>query len=1285
MWRKAGGALLAAAMASCDHGAAPEVVDASTEQPLDAWVDALRTKFVAAGVDGAHQIIVEAEATRIDRGGSVVRAFFGEVESPARLPNFADGAIELAVPRARVRVKLLRTDHVPARVGKAVVTYDDAVSGGTLFHVPTDAGTEEYVLLHRAPKERALRYAVELDEAAGLRLVGNTLEILDASGDPRLRTTAPWIVDARGTLREGTIAIEGCAYDRNEAGPWGRAVVDPGARSCEVIARFDDRDLTYPILIDPAWSDTSKLASSRTFHRSTFVTKAGVCAGGCVLASGGNFNDVLLTSAELYNVTAGTWATAGSIPGGARWLHASEPTGDGRVLVAGGCTGLKDFDDPGTASAAIYDPAAGWTAIAPMKAARGTHMGASANKRVFMSGGGNKTGAAGAFVVLNTAEEYNFATNTWSNLANMSSARRLHGSVAWSAPAPLSIIVAGGYLAGTLSSVEVWSGGTWTARGALNGPRYGMATVDVGNHVIFAGGLPSTGTPSPRIDDYDKIALTTTPFGSDLSVGRGLLAGAPFTVGTVTRALFAGGTSAVGTGSNQGVVAADTVDVATAKAYPHAMKYRRAGATATPIGGGRVLVVGGRYGVTSAPPTYSAPAKEEIFAPSVSGACTDAIVGECSSLKCVDGYCCDSDCTDQCAACNVPGKLGKCSPVPAGTQAVLPRAQCTPFAGKCGYSCDGTNTKACGVPPATTVCQDATCGYNTSLKAFAETKAAYCTGSGSCALGGVTPVSCGAYTCSGTACRKTCTAATSTTDCAAGYTCKSGLCQTTGDNGTVCTRNDECKSMHCVDGVCCSSASCTAPNKCNANGKGTCSKPLATKCALGTECGTGYCIDGVCCDAACTGQCAACNIGGSEGHCAAVAGSPVGTRPACPGTGKCQSKCDGATTTACKAYPAGETPCVDASCSAGVETAQATCNGKGGCNTAKTTTCEPYVCAATACKVTCTTGADCTAGYVCKSGNCETSGALGTLCGDDAECTSKHCVGGQTPDKNVCCSVATCPAGTYCAGVEAGTSAGKCLKERAETCTMGKECGSGFCFDGVCCDRACTGQCEACDIPGAEGICSGITGAPHGTRTACDDGGPNVCRALACDGDKSVTTCLSYKNGPSKECAPAKCEDGVVTEASFCNGEGGCITPDPKSCGAYLCDATACKTSCTATADCATGYTCVSNKCIPAEAPRPTCTADKGGSIPPEGGAARACAPYQCNPSTGDCFTECTTSDVCTSGNVCDGNKCIPGAAAPTEESGGCGCTLPGRDRSSHAALLIALLVISRASRRRDR
>jgi len=41
-----------------------------------------------------------------------------------------------------------------------------------------------------------------------------------------------------------------------------------------------------------------------------------------------------------------------------------------------------------------------------------------------------------------------------------------------------------------------------------------------------------------------------------------------------------------------------------------------------------------------------------------------AMMNECLHGSCVDGYCCESDCTTTCKACNVAGALGKCTNIP---------------------------------------------------------------------------------------------------------------------------------------------------------------------------------------------------------------------------------------------------------------------------------------------------------------------------------------------------------------------------------------------------------------------------------------------------------------------------------------------------------------------------------------------------------------------------------------------------------------------------------------------
>jgi hypothetical protein len=218
---------------------------------------------------------------------------------------------------------------------------------------------------------------------------------------------------------------------------------------------------------------------------------------------------------------------------------------------------------------------------------------------------------------------------------------------------------------------------------------------------------------------------------------------------------------------------------------------------------------------------------------------------ECSSGACVDGVCCDGACSGTCQACNVAGKLGTCSPVPAGTRDTMCQQEAVKTCGLDG-TCNGAG--ACRKYPAGTTCVSGTCSGNMLLGAGA------CDGNGTCQLG--TSLSCGAYGCdSGRgACKTTCS---SNGDCVSPNVCGSGVCGTFKPLGQVCTAASDCASGNCVDGVCCSTSSCGTCLACNLAGvAGTCrpvtagivdphgrcvAQPVAT-CGLDGTCnGNGAC------------------------------------------------------------------------------------------------------------------------------------------------------------------------------------------------------------------------------------------------------------------------------------------------------------------------------------------------------------------------------------------------------------------------------------------------------------
>jgi len=169
-----------------------------------------------------------------------------------------------------------------------------------------------------------------------------------------------------------------------------------------------------------------------------------------------------------------------------------------------------------------------------------------------------------------------------------------------------------------------------------------------------------------------------------------------------------------------------------------------------------------------------------------------------------------------------------------------------------------------------------------------------------------------------------------------------------------------------------------------------------------------------------------------------------------------------------------------------------------------------------------------------------------------------------------------------CGGSGSGGGASKACQiftslANGGACTGAGECLSGRCVDGYCCNSACTQQCGACDVPGSLGTCTAVTGAVHGSRTTCADGSGDPCKATKCDGSDLVACHLPAAGLIA--CGTNSCSAGIETHTSTCDGAGKCADV-PKTCDAYLCDTTTCKTTCTTIADCSPGHWCSAGKCL---------------------------------------------------------------------------------------------------------
>ena len=121
---------------------------------------------------------------------------------------------------------------------------------------------------------------------------------------------------------------------------------------------------------------------------------------------------------------------------------------------------------------------------------------------------------------------------------------------------------------------------------------------------------------------------------------------------------------------------------------------------------------------------------------------------------------------------------------------------------------------------------------------------------------------------------------------------------------------------------------------------------------------------------------------------------------------------------------------------------------------------------------------------------------------------------------------------------------------------------SEACVDGLCCNTACDGVCQACDLPGPNGETAGYLGY-------CTDIGG----AGAGEGVEDATPRFGPPCG-----ADARCDNGNSIGDSLCRGVNGCVGGDVQDCGLYACvegvdaeDASPtadCNTDCSVDADC---------------------------------------------------------------------------------------------------------------------
>jgi len=198
------------------------------------------------------------------------------------------------------------------------------------------------------------------------------------------------------------------------------------------------------------------------------------------------------------------------------------------------------------------------------------------------------------------------------------------------------------------------------------------------------------------------------------------------------------------------------------------------------------------------------------------------------------------------------------------------------------------------------------------------------------------------------------------------------------------------------------------------------------------------------------------------------------------------------------------------------------------------------------------------------------------------------------------------------ATVDAGAVDAVPLLELGAACDAASACLSGFCADGVCCDAACDGACEACGPAGAcgpadEGTTCRAAAGPCDVVETCDgasaacpvDGFVSAASEVVCREAQGGCDATELCTGTEAACPP----DELIAEGNECRAAGGScglaetctgvdvdcpldeVEPAGTGCGAYRCtgDSDVCPTSCASTEDCNVGLTCVDGACTQAK------------------------------------------------------------------------------------------------------
>ncbi len=274
-------------------------------------------------------------------------------------------------------------------------------------------------------------------------------------------------------------------------------------------------------LYDPssgAWSITGSMSVARVYHTATLLSNGKVLVAGGIDGSNGS----LTNTAELYDPSSGAWSLTSSmsVP---RRFHTATLLSNGKVLVAGGTS--FNGSDASNNTAELYDLSSGtWSFTGSMNVGRRLHTATLlSNGKVLVAGGIDTSNASS-----NTAELYDLSSGAWLITGSMNVGRQIHTATLLENG---NVLVAGGqsFSSYSVNTAELYdpNSGIWSLTGSMNVARiYHTATLLQNGDVLVVGGgyinsaelYAGTDTTAPVLQLPSTITMNaTSPAGATVA------------------------------------------------------------------------------------------------------------------------------------------------------------------------------------------------------------------------------------------------------------------------------------------------------------------------------------------------------------------------------------------------------------------------------------------------------------------------------------------------------------------------------------------------------------------------------------------------------------------------------------------------------------------------------------------------------------------------------------------------------------------------------------------------